>query len=112
MKDSLRRTHTDKTRLPWTQVLQGDLDTTGEVFNRTLASILTGETEDISKKFNPEESAYGSHIRSVYNKITTLYFNLTRVLSAAALATSGDVLEMGTGFFSTPMLHDIVSSKV
>ena len=37
---------------------------------------------------------------------------LYRVLSAAALATSGDVLEMGTGFFSTPMLHDIVASKV
>ena len=48
----------------------------------------------------------GNHL-SLFMKLI-----VTRVLSAAALSTSGDVLEMGTGFFSTPVLHDIVSSKV
>ena len=109
----LRRIHTDTTRHPSTQVLQGGLDTSGEIFNRTLASILAGETEDISKKFNPQESTWGSHIRSVNEIVDNSHPNFdSRVLSAAALATSGDILEMGTGFFSTPMLHDIVSSKV
>lgn len=61
-----------------------------------MASILAGETEHIYRKFNPKKEAYGSHIK---------------VLSAAALSTSGDVLEMGTGYFSTPMLHDIISSQ-
>lgn len=89
-----RQTYTDTTRVPWTQVLQGDLDSTGEIFNRTVASILAGKTEYIYKKFNSEESPFGSHIK---------------VLSAAAMSTSGDVLEMGTGYFSTPILHDIVS---
>ena len=36
-------------------------------------------------------------------------FYCFRLLSAAALSTTGDILEMGTGDFSTPMLHDIVS---
>jgi len=91
-----RRTHTDTTRLPWTKIVQGDLDTTGKIFDRAVAAIKANETEYIYKKFNSEEHSFGSHIK---------------VLSAAALYTSGDVLEMGTGFFSTPMLHDIVSLK-
>jgi len=90
-----RRKYTDQ-RFPLTQLLQGDLDTTGEIFDKTVALILAGKTEHIAKKFDPTEHWYGSHIK---------------VLSAAALSTSGDVLEFGTGFFSTPMLHDIISTQ-
>ena len=49
------------------------------------------------EKYNPEKSAWGSHIK---------------LLSAAAMATSGDIMEIGTGFFSTPVLHEIVEQEV
>ena len=61
-----------------------------EIFN-------SGQTIQLMKTFNPRRSKWGSHIR---------------LLSSAALATNGDILEMGTGYFSTPMLHDIVSSSL
>jgi len=90
-----RRNYTDP-RHPLTLLLQGDLDTTGEIFDRTMASILAGKTEHIEKKFNPTDNGFGTH---------------QIILSAAALSTSGDVLEFGTGFYSTPMLHEIISSQ-
>ena len=57
----IRRTHTDTTRLPWTKILQGDLDTTGKIFDRAVASIKANETE--YKKFNSKEDIFGSHIK-------------------------------------------------
>ena len=59
----LRQTYTDFSRAPYTQVLQGDLDTTGEIFDKTLALIMGNETENIYKKFNPKENIFGSHIK-------------------------------------------------
>ena len=58
-----RRTHTDTTRLPWTKIVQGDLDTTGKIFDRAVAAIKANETEYIYKKFNSEEHSFGSHIK-------------------------------------------------
>ena len=43
--------------------------------------------------------------------IDTLHLGL-RSLSASVMATSGDVIELGTGYFSTPMLHLIISQQV
>ena len=59
----LRQIYTDVSRSPNTQVLQGDLDTTGEIFDKTLALIKADETEYIYKKFNPKEDIFGSHIK-------------------------------------------------
>ena len=61
----IRQIYTDVSRSPNTQVLQGDLDTTGEIFERTLALIIGNETENIYKKFNPKENIFGSHIKQV-----------------------------------------------
>ena len=58
----LRRIYTD-TRIAGTQVLQGNLDTTGEIFDKTVASLLAGETEHIWQKYNSQGSPWGSHIR-------------------------------------------------
>ena len=64
------------------------MDGTGGAFDRAVAIVKSGAT-----KF-------------LYDKcpITSV-----RSLSAAALATSGDIIELGTGHFSTPMLNHIVS---
>ena len=61
-----------------------------------MAVFNSGQTLKLIDKFNPTKSTWGSHIR---------------LLSSAAIATQGDILEMGTGDFSTPMLHDIVANS-
>ena len=43
--------------------MQGDLDTTGKIFDRAVAAIKANETEYIYKKFNSEEHSFGSHIK-------------------------------------------------
>ena len=52
----------------------------------------SGETSKFMAQYNPTNSNWGSHITA---------------LAAAALSTSGDILECGTGLFSTPLLHEI-----
>ena len=92
-----RRVFTDK-RGPWTSIIQGDLDESGKVFDKAVATF--GSNQVISpywEKFNPSHSGWGSHVR---------------LLTAAALASQGDILELGTGFFSTPLLHQIVKDQV
>jgi len=91
-----RRVFTD-TRGPWTSVIQGDVDKTGEVFDKVVSKFSSGEITPYWEKFNPTHSGWGSHVR---------------LLTAAALATRGDILELGTGFFSTPLLHQIVKEEV
>ena len=59
----LRRKFIDD-RIPrLTTLLQGDLDTTGKIFDRAVASIKANETDYIIKKFDPEGHEYGSHIK-------------------------------------------------
>ena len=78
-------------------MLKGDLDTTGEVFDKAVSMFNTEKSVALYYKYNPEHSSWGSHIH---------------LLSAAALATSGDIMEIGTGFFSTPVLHEIAEQQV
>jgi len=93
-----RRIFTDKRQIPWASFIQGDLDTTGEIFDAAVELFTSGSVEKYYKEFNPHNSGWGSHIR---------------ILAAAALSTQGDILECGTGFFSTPVLNNIVrESKV
>ena len=46
------------TRIAGTQVLQGNLDTTGEIFDKIVASLKAGETEHIWQKYNSQESPW------------------------------------------------------
>ena len=80
-----------------TTIIQGNLDTTGEIFARAVSILEAGETSHFYRKYNAENNGWGSHIR---------------LISAAALATSGDILELGSGYFSTPMLHQIIEDEV
>ena len=72
------------------------MDTAGEYFDKAVSLYRSNISAEYYEKFNPEHSGWGSHIR---------------ILSAAALATSGDILEIGTGFFSTKVLHEIAERK-
>ena len=108
-----RRIFTDKRQTPWAsfiqviplfrgsdffELYQGDLDPTGEIFDSAVERFTSGVVDHYYDKFNPSKSGWGSHIR---------------ILAAAALSTKGDILELGTGFFSTPLLNTIVrESKV
>ena len=74
-------------------IFQGDLDPTGRIFDSAVERFTSGSVDHYYDKFNPEKSGFGTHIR---------------VLAAAALSTKGDILELGSGFFSTPLLHSIV----
>jgi len=88
-----RRVFTDKSQIPWASFIQGDLDPTGEIFDAAVAKFKSGEVDKYYDEFNPDKSGWGSHIK---------------ILAAAALSTQGDILECGTGFFSTPLLNKIV----
>jgi len=90
-----RRVFTDK-RGPWTSVIQGDKDKTGSVFDKVVSTFTSGSITPYWEQFNPSHSGWGSHVR---------------LLTAAALSTKGDILELGTGFFSTPLLHQIVKEE-
>jgi len=88
-----RRIFTDKTQTPWASFIQGDLDPTGEIFDSAVERFTSGSVDQYFAKFNPNKSGWGSHIR---------------ILAAAALSTKGYILELGTGFFSTPLLNYII----
>ena len=90
-----RRTFSDK-KVPWTTIIQGDLDKNGTFFEEAKRKVIAKETSSYSKRLNPHDSPWGTHIS---------------VLSAAALSTMGDMLECGTGLFSTPLLHDIAAEQ-
>ena len=76
----------------WTTAVQGDLDPSGEVFAKMRKLWLSEEAREVYASLNPGHGEFGTH---------------TRLLWAAAKASQGDVLEMGTGAFSTPMLHNL-----
>ena len=76
------------------EIFQGDLDPTGEIFDAAVAKFKSGTVDKYYAEFNPQKSDWGSHIK---------------ILAAAALSTQGDILECGTGFFSTPLLNKIVT---
>lgn len=90
-----RRVFTDKTNRVWASVIQGDLDKDGAIFDNVVKMHQSRQINDIYDKYNKDNSGYGTHIR---------------LLASSALATRGDILEMGTGFFSTPMFHEIVEN--
>ena len=79
----------------WTTAVQGDLDPSGEAFANMRKLWNSEEAREVYASLNPDHSEYGTH---------------TRLLWAAAKASQGDVLEMGTGNFSTPMLHNLTGS--
>ena len=79
----------------WTTAVQGDLDPSGEVFAKMHKLWLSEEAREVYASLNPDHGEFGTH---------------TRLLWAAAKASQGDVLEMGTGAFSTPMLHNLTGS--
>ena len=73
------------------------MDRDGSVFDKVVSIFNSGETIPFAEKRNPTNFTHGSHIR---------------LLTAAALATEVDIMEMGTGYFSTPLLHQIVQDQV
>ena len=73
------------------------MDKTGAVFDQVVSKFNSSDITPYWDKFNPTHSGWGSHVR---------------LLTAAALSTRGDILELGTGFFSTPLLHMIVMEEV
>ena len=79
----------------WTTAVQGDLDPAGEVFANMRKLWNSEEARTVYASLNPDHGEFGTH---------------TRLLWAAAKASQGDVLEMGTGAFSTPMLHNLTAS--
>ena len=79
----------------WTTAVQGDLDPSGEVFAKMHKLWFSEEAREVYASLNPNHGEFGTH---------------TRLLWAAAKASQGDVLEMGTGAFSTPMLHNLTGS--
>ena len=79
----------------WTTAVQGDLDPSGEVFAKMHELWLSEEAREVYSSLNPDHGEFGTH---------------TRLLWAAAKASQGDILEMGTGAFSTPMLHNLTGS--
>ena len=79
----------------WTTVVQGDLDPSGEVFANMRKLWDSEEARRVYASLNPGQGEFGTH---------------ARLLWAAAKATQGDILEMGTGAFSTPMLHNLTGS--
>jgi len=91
------RIFTEKSNVPpnyrWTSVIQGALDKTGEIFNRTVEKFNSEEWDHYYTKYNPTNNEFGTHIK---------------LLASAALSTQGDILECGTGYFSTPVLHNII----
>lgn len=76
----------------WTTAVQGDLDPSGEFFANMRKIWHSDEARTASASLNPDHGEFGTH---------------TRLLWAAAKASQGDILEMGTGAFSTPMLHNL-----
>ena len=79
----------------WTTVVQGDLDPSGGVFANMRKLWDSEEARRVYASLNPGQGEFGTH---------------ARLLWAAAKATQGDILEMGTGAFSTPMLHNLTGS--
>ena len=75
--------------------MQGDLDTFGEAFANMRKLWDSKEAQRVYASMNPDHGEFGTHMR---------------LLWAAAKASKGDVLEMGTGAFSTPMLHNLTAS--
>jgi hypothetical protein len=67
------------------------------VFEKVISTFSSGEMTAYRSKFNPTQNQWGSHVE---------------LLAAAAVSTTGDILELGTGFFSTPLLHQIVMDQV
>ena len=87
-------------RIPATSLIMGDAPGAGAAFRRAVR-LLARSTEQLAMldvQHNLTAAArtgFGSHVR---------------VLAAAAVATTGDVLELGTGFYSTPLLHTIAQA--
>ena len=81
----------------WTTAVQGDLDHSREAFAKMLKFWDSEEARTVYSSLNPDHGEYGTH---------------TRLLWAAAKATQGDILEMGTGAFSTPMLHNLTGRSL
>lgn len=82
----------------WTSVIQGDLDTDGETFNSVVTAFQTifKDVNGAYRHYNKENKDYGTHLR----------LTLT-----AALLTQGDILELGTGHFSTQILHTVLEHQ-
>lgn len=82
----------------WTTVIQGDLDTDGETFNSVVTAFRTmfKDVNGAYRHYNKENKDYGTHLR----------LTLT-----AALLTQGDILELGTGQFSTEILHRVLEEE-
>ena len=66
------------------------------LFSKMLNFWDSEEARTVYNSLNPDHGEFGTH---------------TRLLWAAAKASQGDVLEMGTGAFSTPMLHNLTSAS-
>ena len=83
-------------KLPvWTTLVQGDMDQGGELFSEVIETVdsYAEEVNTVYKTYNPDRAGFGTHLK---------------LLLVAALITDGDILEMGSGDFSTRVLHDIV----
>ena len=76
----------------WTTAVQGDLDQSGEVFAKMRNLWQSEEAKTMYASLNPDHGEFGTH---------------SRLLWSAAKASEGDILEMGTGTFSTTMLHNL-----
>jgi len=79
----------------WTTLIRGDMDKEGEVFNSV--------AEAFKDNFADLNAAYRH-----YNKKNLVYGTHVRLLLLATIMTHGDILELGTGDYSTELLHDII----
>ena len=79
----------------WTTLIRGDMDKEGEVFNSV--------AEAFKENFDDLNAAYRH-----YNKNNLVYGTHVRLLLLATMMTRGDILELGTGDYSTELLHDII----
>ena len=79
----------------WTTIIQGDLDEEGKVY------------QAIVNKFKKEFDEVNAVYRH-YNRKNIDYGTHARLLIVAAMMTSGDILELGTGYHSTELLHEIL----
>jgi len=82
----------------WTTLIQGDHDHSEGLFKAVVEALKNyrNEIQSVYNIYNPDKKGYGTHVK---------------LLLVSALMTRGDILEMGSGYFSTQLLHDIVQEE-
>merc|ERR1719483_90717 len=82
----------------WTTIFRGDLDINGKIYDSIVKAFSEhfDDINDVARLYNKEGNVYGTH---------------TRLLLVAAMMTSGDILELGAGDYSTTLLDDVLEEE-